>query len=260
MGVVYLALCEKRGDLVALKTIIPQVSVSQKDIQRFLREADILRQLSHPHIVAFREVGESSGRIYFAMDYVPGKDAARLVRENGGLLPIPRAVLLVCQMLEALQHAHDRKFVHRDIKPNNLLVKSADGRDFALLTDFGLGRVYQASRMSGLTMTGEFAGTLEFMAPEQITNFREAKPHTDQYAAGAAFYFLLTGFPPYDLSGRIEQRLLTILQDNPVPIRKRRPDIPPKLANVVHRALARDPNLRFPELNAMRTALDAWHR
>ena len=103
--------------------------MSQKDIQRFLREADILRQLSHPHIVAFREVGESSGRIYFAMDYIPGKDAARLVREDRGLVPIPRAVLLVCQMLEALQYSHDRKFVHRDIKPNNLLVKSVDGRD-----------------------------------------------------------------------------------------------------------------------------------
>jgi serine/threonine-protein kinase len=256
MGVVHLALREESGDLVALKTIIPEVSVSEKDIQRFLREADILRQLDHSHIVAFRDMGESNGRIYFAMDYVPGTDAAQLVREYGGPLPIPRAVQLVCQMLEALQYAHDRKFVHRDIKPSNLLVKSVNGQDFALLTDFGLSRVYEASRMSGLTMTGDLGGTPEYMAPEQITHFREAKPHTDQYSAGATFYFLLTGLAPYDLRGRIEQRLLTILQDNPVPIRKRRPDIPEKLASVVHRALAREPNMRFPDLKAMRAALE----
>ena len=234
------------GDLVALKTIIPEVSVSQKDIQRFLREADILRQLSHPHIVAFREVGESSGRIYFAMDYVPGTDAARArPRRQAGPCRFPAQ----CSWSARCWRPSSTPTTANSCTATSSRAICSSSRSMAGISrsrpTSGWRRVYQASRMSGLTMTGEFAGTLEFMAPEQITNFREAKPHTDQYAAGATFYFLLTGFPPYDLRGRIEQRLLTILQDNPVPIRKRRPDIPQKLANVV-RGLAREPSMRFP--------------
>jgi serine/threonine-protein kinase len=255
MGVVYLALREQQADLVALKTFIPEVKVSPQDVQRFLREADILRQLDHPNIVAFRDMGEANGRIYFAMDYVPGIDAARLVHDNKGPLPIPRAVGLVCQMLEALEYAHACKFVHRDIKPSNLLVKPGDGQDFAFLTDFGLARVYQASKMSGLTMIGEIGGTPAFMAPEQITHFREAKPAADQYSAAATLYFLLTGSPPYNLQGRLEQRILAILQDDPVPVRERRKDIPSKLANAIHRALARAPEKRFPDVKSLRATL-----
>jgi serine/threonine-protein kinase len=255
MGVVYFALREQQADLVALKTIIPEVKVSPKDVQRFLREANILRQLDHPHIVAFRDMGEANGRLYFAMDYVPGIDAARLLRDNGGPLPIPRAVGLVCQMLEALEYAHARKFVHRDIKPSNLLVKSVNAQDFACLTDFGLARVYQASKMSGLTMIGDIAGTPAYMAPEQITHFREATPATDIYATGATLYNLLTGCAVYNLPRRMDQALLKILQDEPVPIDSRRKDVPPALARIVHTSLAKDPRKRFANAGAMRASL-----
>ena len=147
------------------------------------------------------------------------------------------------------------KFVHRDIKPSNLLVKQVDGRDFALLTDFGLARVYQASRMSGLTMTGDFAGTPAYMAPEQITHFREATPATDIYAVGATLYNLLTGSCVFDLPRRMDLALLKILQDEPVPINSRRKDIPRALARIVHTALAKDPRKRFATAGAMRNAL-----
>jgi serine/threonine-protein kinase len=255
MSVVYLALHEQQVDLVALKMIIPEVNVSPQDVQRFLREASILQQLNHPHVVAFRDMGESRGQIYFAMEYVSGVDAARLVHDNNGPLPIPRAVELVCQMLEALEYAHARKFVHRDIKPSNLMVKPSNGQDFAMLTDFGLARVYQASRMSGLTMIGEIGGTPAFMAPEQVTHFREAKPAADQYSAAATLYFLLTGSPPYNFQGRLKQRILAILQDDPVPVRERRKDIPPDLARIIHTSLAKEPGERFATAGAMRAAL-----
>jgi serine/threonine-protein kinase len=259
MGIVYLALREGAGDLVALKMIVPEVAVAarKEDVERFVREASIVRGLDHPNIVAFRDAGESGGRIYFAMEYVPGIDASRLLREDGGPLPIPRAVNLVGQLLEALEYAHARKFVHRDIKPGNLLVKREDGRDRALLADFGLARAYQASRLSGLTMTDDLRGTPAFMAPEQITNFREAKPATDLYSAGATLYNLLTGRHILDFPKRQELKLLMILENDPVPIRSRRPEVSEALAAVVHRALAKDPADRHPDARAMRAALAA---
>ena len=104
-------------------------------------------------------------------------------------------------------------------------------------------------------MQGDFCGSLGFVAPEQITQFRETKPPADQYSAAATLYYLLTGITPHDFQGRFEQRLLAILQDDPVPIRTRRKDVPSKLANVVHRALARAPEERFPDVKAMRVAL-----
>jgi serine/threonine-protein kinase len=162
MGVVYKARAGD-GSLVALKTILPAVAGSRAQVARFLREAEVLRGLNHPHIVAFRDIGESGARLYFAMDYVRGTDAARLLKE-GGSFPVGRGVALVCQLLEALDYAHARRFVHRDIKPANLLVAQQGGREVARLADFGLARVYQASKLSGLTLDGDVGGTVPFMS------------------------------------------------------------------------------------------------
>lgn len=254
MGVVYLA---SRGDgpPVALKSILPALATAEGAVDRFLREASVLRRLDHPHIVAFRDIGHADGFLYFAMDYVDGVDAFQFLKEHGGPLPIPVAVELVCQALDGLGYAHDRGFVHRDIKPPNLLVSHRDGRPFVLVADFGLARLYQTSTLSGLTLKDDIFGSFGYIAPEQITHFREAKPPADQYSAAATLYFLLTGCTPHDFQGRIEQRLLAILQDDPTPIRERRKEIPPKLANVVHRSLARAPEDRFPDVKALGAAL-----
>jgi serine/threonine-protein kinase len=254
MGMVHLALRLADGVAVALKTILPARDVPQVEVQRFLREAKVLQQLSHPNIVAFRDMGESAGRLFFAMDLVRGKDAAALLRE-GAPMPVGRAVGLVCQLLTALEYAHGRGFVHRDIKPANLLVtKEADGEK-APLVDFGLVRVYQESRLSGLSMAGQVAGTAAFMPPEQVTNYRGAQPTADQYAAAATLYNLLTDRYVYDFPAAFHERLLLILQEKPVPIRTRRPDVPEELARVIHRALAREPEERFADVAAMRAAL-----
>jgi serine/threonine-protein kinase len=257
MGVVYLALREADGMVVALKTIKPAGDLVEAEVARFIREANILRELDHPYIVAFRDLGEANGHLYFAMDYVPGTDAGRLLKQEGPW-PIPRAVGLVCQLLEALEYAHGRSFVHRDVKPQNLMVTTVGGREEVRLVDFGLARVYQASKLSGLTVAGQVGGTAPFLAPEQILNFREAKPAVDQYAAGATLYNLLTGQYLFDFPASFQERLLLILQEEPVPIRSRRSDIPANLAEVIHRALAKGPARRFADVLGLRQALRAW--
>jgi len=254
MGVVYLALNLEQGHVVALKTIIPENQAGPQDVERFLREARILQQLDHPHIVAFREMGEFCGQFYFGMDFVAGENAESLLKRDGPL-PIGRAVHLVAQALEALHYAHQRGFVHRDVKPANLLVSRVDGQDFAKVLDFGLARAYQLSRLSGLSVMGQVAGTVPFMAPEQITNFRESRPPVDQYATAATLYNLLTGKYVHDFPTNFQLRLRKILEDEPVPIRSRRPEVPESLAAVIHRALAREPENRFPDAAAFRDAL-----
>ena len=263
MGVVYLALRAKDCESVAIKTILPAVATTRRDVEKFLREASILGELDHPNIVTFREIGEAGDLLYFVMEFVRGRDAAHLLRELGGPMPIQRAVRLVGQLLQALDYAHAKGFVHRDIKPSNLLVASnpspaASGRDgateLAKLADFGLARTFQASRISGLTMTG-FGGTIQFMAPEQLTNYRGATPAVDIYAAGATLYTLLTGRFVYDFPEQPQRRIAMLLQEDPVPIKSRRPDIPQDLAAAVHRSLARDPAQRFSDSRSLRRAL-----
>lgn len=256
MGVVHLAVREADNSVVALKTITPAQAGSAKQVDRFLREACILQQLDHPLIVAFRDMGTCDDLLYFAMAYVPGIDAAQRLKKDGPL-PVGRAVVWIGQLLQALDYAHAKGFVHRDIKPANLLIVDEGGQEKALLADFGLARVYQASTMSGLTLRGDVAGTMAYMAPEQITQFRESKPGVDQYSAAASLYNLLTGKMIFDLPKDYAQRLLTVLHQEPIPILQRRPDLPAALAQTVHRALAKDPHQRFADARAFRLALMA---
>jgi serine/threonine protein kinase len=141
MGVVYLARHLATGRDVALKMIRPKGGVEPEDVERFLREARILQQLDHPNIVAFRDMSEAEGKLYFAMDYVPGTDAAALLRRDG-VLAVGRALDLTSQLLEGLAYAHARGFVRRDVKPGNLLVTRQGEREHAVALDFGLARTY----------------------------------------------------------------------------------------------------------------------
>ncbi len=255
MGVVYQAVRTSDGRLVALKTIKPAVDPTPVEIDRFLREAQILSELDHPNIVSFHELGESNGLLYFAMDYVAGTDAARLLSQNGGPLPIARAVDLVCQLLRALDYAHAKGFVHLDVKPSNMLVTQEGGRDVVRLSDFGLARIYLTSKMSGLSANDEGGGTAPFMAPEQINDLRATKPSADQYSAAATLYNFLTDHFIYDFPKKLHAKIMKILLEDPVPIRDRRPDLPVGLAAIIHRALARDPLARYANVREMRRAL-----
>lgn len=255
MGVVYRAIQESSGKVAAIKAIHPSGPVSDSDIERFLRETRILQELRHPNIVAFQEMGEADGQLYFAMEFVKGTDALKLTQDANGLGPIPQAVGIICQLLLALEYAHQQGFVHRDIKPANLLLTQYQGRGLVKLADFGLARTYQTSRMSGLTVMGETGGTPAFMPPEQITHYRDAKPPVDQYAAAATLYYLLTKQCIHNFPRDICQQLLLIMQQDCVPVTQRRPDVHPRLEQVIHRALQRDPEKRFASVAEFRQHL-----
>jgi serine/threonine-protein kinase len=227
-------------------------------VQLFLREAEVLRQLDHPHVVRFFEMGEAGGVLFFAMEYVPGTNAAKLLKEKGPL-PAKTAVRLVCQALAGLDHAHRQRFVHRDVKPANLLIGGAAGKREVKLADFGLARVYQASQLSGLTATGEVRGTPAYMPPEQILSFREAKPPADVYSTAATLYHLVTGKYVHDFGSGVPAFKL-ILDHDPVPVRDRGADVPAGLAAVIHRGLDRDPARRWPTAAAFRAALVPFGR
>jgi serine/threonine-protein kinase len=254
MGTVYEAIHQADGSRVALKTIVPAVVENPSAVTRFLREAGILRELDHPHIVRFLDIGEANEVLFFAMEYVSGTDAARLLLQRGPL-PLPTAIALTCQVLEALAYAHDRGFVHRDVKPANILIAECAGQSHVKLADFGLARVYQTSQLSGLTLSGAVGGTFGFMSPEQARSVRSARPQSDQYATAASLYNLLTGHFLYDFNQFEAFPLAVILTEDPVPIDRRRSDLPAGLVEAIHRATARDPADRFPDVQAFREAL-----
>jgi serine/threonine-protein kinase len=254
MGVIYRAVYEPDGTPVALKTIRPAVMGSRNAIARFLREASILRRLDHANIVRFREVGQTESILYFAMELVPGTDSHRHVHRRGPMRVGP-AVALIRGALEGLAYAHDRGFIHRDLKPRNLLLARVDGRLVAKIADFGLARIYQSSPMSGLSVLGEFGGSFGYLPPEQITDFRSTRPSADQYAIAATLYYLLTGKHIYDLGRTSQERIRMILEQDPVPLQARRPDLPGELGAVVHRALAREPSDRYGGVTEFREAL-----
>ncbi len=258
MGVVYLASRAADGAHVAVKVIRPACAPSDQEVQRFLREAQILCALRHPNIVSFHQLGRLGQLLYIVMDFVAGSDAGQLVQRHGPLA-IGRAVRIICQALEALHYAHQQRYVHRDVKPANLLVSGHQPVEICRLADFGLARVYCESRMSGLTLLGKMGGTLSFMAPEQILDFRNVGPAADQYGAAATLYYLCTGQFVYPVDpNRDERQIINILLSEPVPIGQRRPDIPAGLAQIVHTALAKDPRDRFADVAAFREALLAY--
>lgn len=254
MGVTYLARRLADETFVALKLVRPASPGRSEQVAAFLKEARGLRELDHPHIVRFHEMGEAPGALFFVMDYVSGRDAGTLL-ENEGPLPVRRAARIIVQALRALEYGHARSMIHRDIKPANILVGGADGKEAVKLADYGLARVYQSSPLSGLTITRDIVASAPYMPPELITNYRQPTLFSDQYAAAATLYTLLTGEPVYDFPRETHLQFSLLLRQQPVPIRRRRPDLSEALAAVVHQALHRNPAHRFKDVRQFREAL-----
>ncbi len=259
MGIVYHGVRESDGAEVAIKTILPTEVDNAVTTQRFLREAQVLGQLDHPNVIRFFSAGTAGRMLYFVTEYVNGTDVASVLRERPRVEP-KAAVRLAIQVLDALAHAHARGLVHRDIKPANvLLAELPGGMRQVKLADFGLARVYRASQLSGLTINGDLGGTPAYMPPEQITSYREVMPAADQYSTSAMLYHMLTGKWVFDLPP-LPAGLMTILTKDPVPLRSRRPELSEGLEQVIHKALAKKPHDRYPDVVAFRQALVPYGR
>ncbi|HEX8491920.1 MAG TPA: protein kinase [Pyrinomonadaceae bacterium] len=257
MGCVMLARNQETGEAVAIKTLLPEVAVSDQALRRFMREIDVAAALQHPNIVRFIDRGTNNGVVYLITEFVEGADAAKLADARGGSLPYQEAVPIVAQALDALAFAHTKGYIHRDIKDQNILVSGAWPNHNAKLTDFGLAKSFTQTGMSGVTMAGDVAGTFAYMPPEQIRDFRNVRPSSDIYAMGMTAYSLVTGNIALDISPRsnVAETVKAIFEKPIIPVLRRNPNVPPALASAIERALAKDVAQRWPSAEAMRQAL-----
>lgn len=244
MGEVYLAQHPRLPRLDALKILSVDTTGDSEFRARFSREAELAAALWHPHIVGLHDRGEFEGHLWISMDYVEGTDAGHLLKERyPSGMPYQDVLEIVTAVAEALDFAHERRLLHRDVKPENILVTtpSASARRRVLLTDFGIAR--EADDVSGITETNIAIGTIAYVAPEQLTS-RTLDGRADQYALAATAFHLLTGAPLFDDANRIVVAGKH-LNTPPPPLSQRRPDLA-HLDAVMAKALAKDPEKRYP--------------
>ena len=257
MGSVMLATKASDGRAVAIKTLLPEVAVSEQSLKRFMREIEVAASLQHPHIVSYLEHGTHNGIVYLVTEFVGGMDASKLAKQRGGRLDYREVVKIVEQTLAALDFAHSLGFVHRDIKEQNILVDGNYPNYISKLTDFGLAKSFKQTGMSGVTMVGDVAGTIAYMPPEQIRDFKDVQPPSDIYAMGMTAYTLLTGTHALDLSPRagIAETVKAIFEKPFVPLIIRNSQLPPRLADVIEKAISKEPHQRWRTAGEMREAL-----
>jgi serine/threonine protein kinase len=251
MGAVYLAHPRGGGTRVALKVMLPRMVVDEGAQEIFIREIEVTRALRHPNIVGLLDFGRHDGRFYFALEYCAGGSVEGLRQRQGGRVPLPSGLRIAVDSLEGLAAAHEAGFVHRDLKPDNVLL-AEDGT--ARLADFGLAKSFQQAGLSGMTTTGTVAGTFQFMPREQLTSYRQVRPTSDVWSMAATIYYLLTGEYARDFDARADP-LAVILRGGVVPLRQRDPSLPPDLAAVIDHALDDDPARRFATAREFVTAL-----
>ena len=246
MAVVYRATDLRLNRRVAIKVLPPELAFNADVRERFLREAQTAAQLSHPSIVPIYTVDEREGIVYFVMALVDGESLAeRLVREPR--LPISEARRLLSGVADALAYAHSQGVVHRDVKPDNIMLQRATGRP--LVTDFGIARAAQGD--TRLTVTGVAIGTPAYMSPEQAIGERDLDGRSDIYSLGVIGYQLLAGETPFKASNT-PAMLVKHVSETPRPLAMLRPDVPSGLAHAIGRALAKKPDERWPDAAAFR--------
>ncbi|MEP6687371.1 MAG: protein kinase [Gemmatimonadales bacterium] len=253
MGVVYRARDERLQRRVAIKVLPPELAF-QKDIrERFTREAQTAAKLSHPHIVPIHTVGEGQGLVYFVMGYVDGESVAGRIRRRGKL-PVDEARRIMGETADALSAAHALSIIHRDIKPDNILLEGSRGR--VMVTDFGIAKALSSTSGATLTGAGVAIGTPAFMSPEQAAGEREIDGRSDVYSLGVVAFQMLTGELPFN-APTVAGILMKQITEPAPDIRDRRPDVPEDLALAVSRCLEKDPENRWPSADALRRSLES---
>ncbi len=243
MGVVYRATNLALNRIYALKVLAPALADDDQYRERFKREMRIAASLHHPNVVGIHYAGEDSGTLFFVMDFVFGTDLRQVLRTGGALDP-ERAVELLMQVTSALDAAHARGLVHRDVKPANILITVIDGEERAYLTDFGVAK--RSDTASELTAKGVAVGTVDYMSPEQISGaLTDAR--TDVYALGCVFFQMLTGKVPYERENSIA-KLFAHVHDPPPPLTGELAELYPAFGPVIETAMAKEPDDRYPSV------------
>lgn len=253
MGVVYRARDERLQRRVAIKVLPPELAFQQDIRERFTREAQTAARLSHPHIVPIHSVGEGEGLVYFVMGYVDGESVAARIRRRGKL-SVEEARRIMKEAADALSAAHALSIIHRDIKPDNILLEGARGR--VMVTDFGIAKALSATSAATLTGAGVAIGTPAFMSPEQAAGEREIDGRSDLYSLGIVAYQMLTGELPFNaptVAGILMKQITEVAPD----VARKRPDVPEDLALAVSRCLEKDPENRWPSADGLCRALES---
>ena len=251
MSVVYRAKDLRLNRSVAIKVLPPELAHDPGVRMRFTREAQTAAQLSHAHIVPIFDVGERDGIAWFVMAVLTGGNLGSLLAHEPRL-PIEETRRLVREVADALDYAHQRGVIHRDIKPDNILLDHQSGR--ALVTDFGIAWAMEAA--SRLTVTGIAVGTPPYMSPEQAVGERALDGRSDVYSLGVVAYQMLTGRVPFTASNSMAL-LLKHVTEQPRSIVELRPDTPPAMSQAIERALMKSPEDRWPTAGTLRDALSA---
>ncbi len=238
MGAVYKAQNVKTGDIVAIKVLTKELAAKGNFAQRFEREARAMQKLDHPNILTCRDFGKDKGLLFLAMDIVDGGSVESWLKKLGRL-PVGDAILIVLKTCEAMQHAHDKAIIHRDIKPDNILLTK---EGVIKVADLGLAK--DTDEDVSLTKTGAGAGTPIYMAPEQARDVKHVDVRVDVYALGVMLYVLLTGRAPF--AGATLVELISAKEKGKFdPIRKYNDEVPSRVELIVDKMIAKDPKFRY---------------
>lgn len=253
MGVVYRARDERLKRRVAIKVLPPELAFQAEIRARFTREAETAARLSHPHIVPIYNVGEGNGLVYFVMGYVDGESLAGRLKRRGKL-PVEEVRRIMKETADALSAAHALSVIHRDIKPDNILLDGTRGR--VMVTDFGIAKAMSGGSGATLTSAGVAIGTPQYMSPEQAAGEKEIDGRSDLYSLGIVSYQMVTGELPFN-APTVAGILMKQITELPPSVQDKRPDCPEDLALAITRCLEKDPESRWPSADALRRALEA---
>jgi serine/threonine protein kinase len=256
MGTVYLARDSRTRKLLALKILPPKrAREEERMLARFRREMELCQRVSHTHLTQTYEAGVHQGVYFIAMEFLPGKSLYRLVTESGPLT-VPHAARLFAEVALALDHAHRRGLIHRDMKPSNIMVTP---NDHVKVLDLGLAMIQGETSTDREILGGQgyVVGTMDYLAPEQADDSTKVDPRTDIYSLGCTLYFALTGRPPFPGGGKLE-KIEAHRTRQPEPLGSRVPGIPPAFAALVEKMLAKQPSQRHQSAMELFTELRRW--